>query len=109
MIRLAGEFQVRFAPFRFRCVTYCTVFVSYITILYSGRISTAERSSHTGVFLTIQLTEAQNQYPVDAEVLRLNGPYYMFEQLLFCIYSSAITFLTTYPCGMRHLKREYIL
>ncbi|KAJ5237462.1 hypothetical protein N7489_007553 [Penicillium chrysogenum] len=60
-----------------------------------GRISTAERSSHTGVFLTIQLTEAQNQCPVDAEVLRLNGPYYMFEQLLFCIYSSAITFQTT--------------
>lgn len=58
VIRLAGEFQVRFAPFLFRCFTYCIVFGPYITT-YSGKLSTAERSSHTDVFLTIPLTEAQ--------------------------------------------------
>lgn len=58
MIRLAGEFEVRFVPFLFRCFTYCIVFGPYITT-YSGKRSIAERSSRTDVFLTIPLTEAQ--------------------------------------------------
>lgn len=38
--------------------SYCIVFDPYITT-HSGNLSTAERSSHTDVFLTIPLTEAQ--------------------------------------------------
>jgi hypothetical protein len=97
MIRLAGEFQVRFAPFRFRCfyLLYCICILHYHIVQRKDQYRGAELPYRCLSYNTID--RGSKSVPlVDAEVLRLNGPFYMFfEQLLFCIYSSAIIFQTT--------------
>jgi hypothetical protein len=97
MIRLAGGVPgpIRAFPLSVFYLLYCICILHYHIVQRKDQYRGAELPYRHLSYNTID--RGSKAVPlVDAEVLRLNGPVYMFfEQLLFCIYSSTIMFQAT--------------